>query len=190
MRAAPHTSLGLHVIQCHQVALGVSSRSPFGVTHSLTATRRCRDPPDTRGLSPAVLARDNISCEARVWVPAAPPPPPPPAPPPPYPITKQRFVSMLLYASIESHWFGPTKHKKTADGERLRRLAPGWASCQRASDADTLVNISTRRPLSRPRLKFHHLSHGHVAMHLRAPLRRHRWGSLLTRRTPLNLTLS
>lgn len=49
---------------------------------------------------------NNISCEACVLVPAA-----------PYPTTKQRFVSMLLYASIESHCIVQLTSTKTADNE-------------------------------------------------------------------------
>lgn len=107
--AASHTSLWLHVVQCHQVAFSVSRRLTvfsFSITHAhtvLTAPQRCLDPKKPLRLRSAVLAKQYQLCVC-VLVPAA-----------PYPTTKHCFVSMLLYASIESHCNVQLTNTKAAD---------------------------------------------------------------------------
>lgn len=88
--------------------------SPLNTTFSLDSnTSRVWTPNP-----PPVCDRDllcdlsnNISCRASVLLPAA-----------PYPTTKHRFVSMLLYASIQWHCIVPVTHTKTDESEYQPQL--------------------------------------------------------------------
>lgn len=112
----PHTSLGLHLVQCHRVAWGSSPQYSVSCVSrtALTATPRRLDPQPLR-LKPAVLAqRQN-----QLWSVCA-------GPSCPYPTTKPSFVSMLLYASI--HCCCPTN--KDSWSRTAAEVSFRWSSRQ------------------------------------------------------------
>lgn len=97
---------------------GSRAGSSLSSKHHIQPWQQHQQSLDPESPPPPVCDRDllcdlsnNISCRASVLLPAA-----------PYPTTKHRFVSMLLYASIQSHCIVPVTHTKTAESEYQPQL--------------------------------------------------------------------